>query len=142
MGRERADKPLVAVAAMNDRRIYSRRDLEVEGASLASLRARNNRPLPTGHNSQSAHRIWHVRREETDLGGKEQTTLGNFTPYPRPRPGENILGLGACWGKRAPEMAGMELCVWRCRIGCMGGYCSMLEIYHEQAHMHWQCARK
>ena len=43
--------------------------------------------------------------------GKEQTTLGNFTPYPRPRPGENVLGLGACWGKGAPEMAGMELCV-------------------------------
>ena len=102
----------MAVAAIHDRGICSGRDLEVEGAFLASLRSRNNRTLPTTHNSQSAHRIWHVRREETDREDKEQATSDNFETCLRLRSGDTyVLGLCTVRDKRHPETTGAELCV-------------------------------
>jgi hypothetical protein len=61
--REKGDRPPVAIATKNDQGIFTGGDLEVEGACLASLRASNNRLLPTAHIDRIANGIRYVGRE-------------------------------------------------------------------------------
>ena len=90
----------MAIATMNGRKDSIRGELEVDGVSLASLRANIKTTYQMQHVAQDAHMTWCVQREGIDGGDENTSNTKNKYEYARARSGDKcsgtwcLLGLG------------------------------------------------